>query len=175
MSTFVMMILFPWLHRRFGTSMIYRCAIGLDLLFVMLYPVVHALAVSTPVHLPHDQGEIPLNNGMWSDVAFPVLLGIGIMLIIKGFNVLALGASMILVTASAPSPRSLGAVNSLAQMTAGLARSIGSPLYTNIFAISIGGGGHGLIWIFMSAMTLLSLLASFRAREGHQEWRHSIG
>jgi hypothetical protein len=91
MSTFVMTILFPWLHRRFGTLLIYRCAIGLDVLFVILYPVVHALAVSTAVHLPHDQGEIPLNDGMWSDVAFPVLLGIGIMLIIKGFNVLALG------------------------------------------------------------------------------------
>jgi len=174
-GAFVMTTLFPWLHRRFGTLTIYRCAIGLDVLCVMLYPIVHALAAISAVQGPRDPGEIPLNEGMWSNVAFPVLVGIGVMLTIKGFSVLAFGGNMILVTASAPSPRSLGAVNSLTLMTASFARSIGPLLYTNIFAISMGGGDHGLIWIFMAAMVLLSLLASFRVEEGDREWRRSVG
>ncbi|KAF9507997.1 hypothetical protein BS47DRAFT_1303310 [Hydnum rufescens UP504] len=175
LGAFVTTTLFPWLHHRFGTLPIYRCAIGLDVLFVMLYPIVHALAAGPAVQRPRDAGETPLNDGMWSNVAFPVLVGIGLMLTIKGFSVLAFGCVMVLVTASAPSPRSLGAVNSLSLMTASFARSIGPPLYANIFAISMGGSGHGLIWIFMSAMVLLSLLASFRAKEEHKEWRRSIG
>lgn len=38
--------------------------------------------------------------------------------------------NMILVTASAPTPRSLGAVNSMAQMSASLGRAIGPPIYS---------------------------------------------
>ncbi|KAF9504658.1 hypothetical protein BS47DRAFT_1307824 [Hydnum rufescens UP504] len=175
MGAFVITIIFPWVHRRFGTLPIYRFAMGLNVLLVMLYPVVHALAVNTAVQFPRDPGEVPLSDGMWSNVSFPVLLGIGVMLTLKGISVLAWGGNIILVTAAAPSARSLGTVNSLAQMTASLARSIAPPLYTNIFAISMGDGGNGLIWIFMPAMALLSVLASFRAKEGQREWRRSVG
>jgi hypothetical protein len=102
MSTLVITILFPWLDRRFGTLPIYRCAIGLDVLFVTLYPVVHALAVSTAVQLPHDQGEIPLNDGMWSDVALPVLVGIGIMLTVKAFSIITSGHVCVRFSSSRP-------------------------------------------------------------------------
>jgi hypothetical protein len=91
MGAFVITIIFPWLHRRFGTLPIYRFAMGLNVLLVMLYPVVHALAVSAAAPLPRDPGEVPLNDGMWSNVSFAVLLGIGVILALKGISVLAWG------------------------------------------------------------------------------------
>lgn len=72
---------------------------SLDVLLVMLYPVVYALAVTA--QLP--SGDIPLNDGMWSNVAVPVLLGIGTMLIVKSFGVLAWGYVLVRLSASTPS------------------------------------------------------------------------
>ncbi|KAF8323178.1 MFS general substrate transporter [Clavulina sp. PMI_390] len=195
LQTLLIVFLFPPLHKRFGTLPVYRSAMALDVVLIACYPVVHLIAASAA--RDHDMepsglirhvitttllGDTTSTDGgggiigVWRGVPGGLIAGIAVMLVVKAFAGLTWGCNMILVTASAPSPRSLGAVNSLAQMCASLGRAVGPPIYSTIFAVSMGSGilgGKGLIWIFMGSISSISLFVSFLVREGEQEWRRS--
>lgn len=87
MSTFVITVLFPWLHRRFGTVRIYRYAMSMDVLFVILYPIVHAIAASAEKGRKHD----PHDKGALSSIPLSVMFGLGAMLVVKALASLTWG------------------------------------------------------------------------------------
>lgn len=68
------------------------------------------------------------------------------------------------VTEAAPSRRSLGATNGLAQTTVSMARAIGPALSTSLFSLSLQHniiGGYGVYFI-MTTFTILALLLAIQ-------------
>lgn len=173
-----MVFLFPALHRRVGTLLIYRCSMSLDIVFICCYPIVYFIAqhyIPKHEHDKNDFGSFKDRNegkeggkgifGVWEDVPVGIIVGIVVMLVVKALAGMTWGyahclllcfnglcflnsddpllhhsrCNMILVTASAPSPRSLGTVNSMAQMAASLARAIGPPIYSYVHSLTFLG------------------------------------
>ncbi|KAG8988373.1 oxidation resistance protein 1 [Tulasnella sp. 427] len=83
---------------------------------------------------------------------------------------LELRCNMILVSQSAPSRTSLGAVNGVAQMVASSMRAVGPTLATILFAISTDPHYHALggqlIWVYMLFLALFGVYASSKVQEG---------
>ena len=74
------------------------------------------------------------------------------------------------ITASAPTKRSLGAVNGLSQTTVSIARAIGPALSTSLFSLSVEQnllGGHAVYFTLLTFSSLALLLA---AQLPHQMW-----
>lgn len=176
LGTLIMVFLFPALHRRVGTLLIYRCSMSLDIVFICCYPIVYFIAqhyIPKHEHDKNDFGSFKDRNegkeggkgifGVWEDVPVGIIVGIVVMLVVKALAGMTWGyahclllcfnglcflnsddpllhhsrCNMILVTASAPSPRSLGTVNSMAQMAASLARAIGPPIYSYVHCLNV--------------------------------------
>jgi hypothetical protein len=65
------------------------------------------------------------------------------------------------VTASSPSPNSLGAVNGLAQTGTSVMRAVGPACATSFFAFSVGKNllGGNLIYVVLTLTTLVAFAA----------------
>jgi len=176
MGALLLTLFFPPLHKRVGTLKLYRIAMAFDFIFILLCPIVNAIAavttkkqlrtgvdpISQLVNLPYSEAPRADTEDSWQDVSFWVKFGVGVMLVVKATAGLSLGCSMILVTSAAPSASSLGKVNSIVQMASSAARTIGPPLYASILAASLNqhvSSGNWLIWVFMGILALVSLVS----------------
>ncbi|KAF8323177.1 MFS general substrate transporter [Clavulina sp. PMI_390] len=171
LQTLNVLIVFPRLQRRIGTTAVLQFAVGMNLAFIPCYPVVAWIAQLTR---SGSLTSIGGGNPVWVDVHPVLIAAIVMMLVVRSFANLTWAAIMLLVTNAAPTPDSLGAVNSVAQMAATAARAIGPPIFASIYTISLDGsivGKKGAIWTAMLCAGLVSLFISRRVREGQHEWR----
>ena len=76
------------------------------------------------------------------------------------------------ITASAPSKRSLGAINGLSQTTVSFARAVGPALSTSLFSLSVERnilGGYAVYAMLFIFSVLALLLAAKLPREMWEE------
>lgn len=106
MGALVLTFIFPPLQRKVGTLKLYRVAMAFDFVFILLYPVVHAIAAVTIKEQlltgveaqsqfanPPDSSRIPGVDpeALWGEVSFWVKFGVGIMLVVKAIAGLTWG------------------------------------------------------------------------------------
>lgn len=112
LQTLIIVFLFPLLHRRFGTLLIYRSAMALDVVLIACYPVVHLIAQRSVKHHhgEHDDDIIQTALsvasllvgresekerggiiGVWNGVPGGLVAGIATMLVVKAFAGLTWG------------------------------------------------------------------------------------
>lgn len=101
-----MVFVFPALHRRVGTLLIYRCAMFLDFVFICCYPIVYFIAKHYVPKHEDDKGDFDSLNdwmlkegsggnggkeggngvfGVWEGVPVGIIVGIVVMLVVKAF------------------------------------------------------------------------------------------
>lgn len=79
------------------------------------------------------------------------------------------------ITASAPSKRSLGAINGLSQTTVSFARAVGPAMSTSLFSLSVEHkilGGYAVYAILFVFSGLALLLAARLPHEMWEEYDH---
>lgn len=90
-----MTFIFPALHRRVGTLFIYRGAMLVDIVFICLYPVVYSIAKRyEPTHEGRfrsvygskDESGETSGVGVWEGIPVGVMIGVGVMLVLKAFS-----------------------------------------------------------------------------------------
>ncbi|KIO22466.1 hypothetical protein M407DRAFT_28044 [Tulasnella calospora MUT 4182] len=157
LATFTNLVVFPPLQRRVGTVALYRIGMRLQVVMVILFPLVSKLAV-------RDAEATGGSPGLLTEV------GIAAMVLTKCVGGLVFACNMILVSQSAPSRTSLGAVNGVAQMVASSMRAVGPTLATILFAVSTDPHFHALggqlIWVYMVSLALAGVYASSKVQEG---------
>lgn len=82
---------------------------------------------------------------------------------------LSFSSSMLLLTASSPSARSLGSLNGLAQMVASLSRALGPFLASALFAWSVQHPdilGGRVVWNVFTIVSLISWASTAWLQEG---------
>ncbi|KAG8902164.1 hypothetical protein FRB99_004801 [Tulasnella sp. 403] len=162
LATFVNLVVFPPLQRRYGTVPLYKIAMALQVFIVLLFPIVTRIAVWEASH-----------KDAFSHIGIPRLatkLGIAVIVLSRCFAGIVFACNMILVSSSAPSRTSLGAVNGVAQMVASSMRALGPSLATAFFAVSNDERYHLLggqfVWAYMLILSVCGVLASTRVQEG---------
>jgi hypothetical protein len=85
---------------------------------------------------------------------------------------LCFGTIFVYITQSAPSKRTLGAVNGIAQTTASVVRAIGPATSTSLFSLSVSHnllGGYAVYLILMCIAAAAMLLAALLPRKGWKD------
>ncbi|CAE6427595.1 unnamed protein product [Rhizoctonia solani] len=143
-GTVVTILIFPPLERRLGALFLYRFSMVMQVLNSLLFPLGHAVTLAAG------------RTGAY--------LGVSAMLIVRCIGGMIFVCNMLLVTRSAPSGRSRGTVNALAQMVASASRAIAPAMATSLFAFSVKGGilGGNLIWLVLTLVALLGVVATYR-------------
>ncbi|KAH7337118.1 major facilitator superfamily domain-containing protein [Rhizoctonia solani] len=141
-GTVVAVVVFPPLERRVGAVFLYRVGMIMQVLNVLTFPLGHAFALS---------------GGMKG-----AYFGAALVLVVRCIAGMVFVCNMLLVTRSAPCRRSLGTVNGLAQMVASASRAIGPATATSLFAFSVKNNalGGNLVWLVLSLMALLGVVAA---------------
>ena len=144
LGTAISVVVFPPLERRVGTVVLYKFGMALQVVSVITFPLGHAIALAGG------------KRGSY--------MGAGIMLIVRCVAGMVFVCNMLLVTRAAPSRRSLGTVNGLAQMVASGSRAIGPWFATSLFAASIKHNllGGNLVWMILALVALLGVVAACR-------------
>ncbi|KAL5632163.1 hypothetical protein ACGC1H_000243 [Rhizoctonia solani] len=144
LTTIVAVIVFPPIERWVGVVTLYKFGMAMQVVSVTTFPLAHALALAAG------------NKGAY--------LGASIMLSVRCIAGIVFVCNMLLVNRSAPSRRSLGAVNGLAQMVASASRALGPGAATSLFAISVQKNllGGSLVWFVLAAIGILGLVAACR-------------
>ncbi|KAG9047839.1 hypothetical protein FS837_001374 [Tulasnella sp. UAMH 9824] len=157
LATFINLVVFPPLQRRVGTVALYRAGMRLQVVMVVLFPIVSKLAA-------WDAEATGGTPGLRTEA------GIAAMVLTKCIGDVVFACNMILVSKSAPSRTSLGAVNGVAQMVASSMRAVGPTLATILFAVSTDPHFHALggqlIWVYMALLALAGVYASSKVQEG---------
>ncbi|EUC63293.1 MFS general substrate transporter [Rhizoctonia solani AG-3 Rhs1AP] len=144
LGTVVTIIVFPPLERRLGALFLYRFSMVMQVLTSLLFPLGHVFVL------------VGGRNGAY--------LGVGAMLVVRCMGGMVFVCNMLLVTRSAPSSRSRGTVNAIAQMVASASRAIAPVMATSLFAFSVKSGifGGNLIWLVLTLVALLGVVAAYR-------------
>ncbi|KIO26876.1 hypothetical protein M407DRAFT_23822 [Tulasnella calospora MUT 4182] len=157
LATFINLVVFPPLQRRVGTVALYRAGMWLQVVRVILFPLVSKLAA-------WDAEATDGTRGLLTQA------GIAAMVLTRCGGGVVFACNMILVSQSAPSRTSLGAVNGVAQMVASSVRATGPTLATILFAVSTDPQFHALggqlIWVYMGLLALAGVYASSKVQEG---------
>ncbi|KAF8220944.1 MFS general substrate transporter [Tricholoma matsutake] len=110
-------------------------------------------------------------------ITFVVWILIASIIVLMAFSDMAFGCIFIFIMASAPTKRSLGAVNGLSQTTVSVARALGPALTTSMFSLSVEHnllGGHGvyaILFLFSSFALLLAVQLPHKLWEEHDAQR----
>ncbi|CAE6365194.1 unnamed protein product [Rhizoctonia solani] len=141
-TTFISVVVFPPLERRVGAVLLFRFGMVMQILSVLTFPLGRAIALAGG------------KRGAY--------LGAALVLVVRCIAGLVFLCNMLLVNRAAPSRRSLGTVNGLAQMVASASRAIGPASATSLFAFSIKHNvlGGNLIWIVLSLAAVLGVVAA---------------
>ncbi|KDQ59084.1 hypothetical protein JAAARDRAFT_33814 [Jaapia argillacea MUCL 33604] len=138
----------------FGPKRVFMNGVMMFIVLFAMFPVINYTAF-------YGGGLTPL---VWALV--------GLQLLITVPMDMSFGCIFIFITSAAPSKRSLGATNGMAQTTVSIIRAFGPIMSTSLFAISIQRnllGGY-MVYLVMIILTLFSLAAStFLPREA---WNH---
>jgi len=128
-------------------------------------PLLNVFARTTS--LPGGQLTTLGSIGMWVGVAFLV--------VIPRFATMNLSLHILLLKSAAPSPTVLGSTFGLAQTVTCMARAMTPALASSLFAYTFTGhflGGMGL-WVVLSCLGLLGVLAATRLREDSYSYSYS--
>ncbi|CAE6439665.1 unnamed protein product [Rhizoctonia solani] len=141
-GTLMAIVVFPPLERRVGTVPLYRFGMVMQILNILSFPLGRVFALS---------GD---KSGAY--------LGVAVFLFVRCIAGMVIVCNMLLVTRIAPCRRSLGTVNGLAQMVASASRAIGPATATSLFAFSVTSNaiGGNLIWLVLSLVALLGVIAA---------------
>lgn len=178
--------LFPRMCRRLGVRGVFLLGIASAAPIFALFPAMSVVVVlreayagdggvvdlpSSPSPSPHTALDIPstpLQTFLTLLVPLLLLTQLTLTLLLNS----AFSSSFIYITASAP-PRSLGAVNGLAQTSVSFARGVGPALASSLFSASLRwryAEGRGLVWGWcvygvMLLMVVGTLVVGFRLPE----------
>jgi len=162
----MLLVLFPFLQRRFGTLPLFRVAVSGLILVPIIMPLASFVAKSgliDPINGGNHQG------GFEKDV-FPssksiVLIIVIIGLLIKTTCAMAYSCQSILINqAAAFAPGApMATLNGLAQMSFSSMNAFGPYMFSTLYAISLENhllGGY-LIWSAIGAIAIVGMIASF--------------
>ncbi|KAH7337116.1 major facilitator superfamily domain-containing protein [Rhizoctonia solani] len=135
-------IVFPPLERRVGALRVYRFSMVMLVATVLTFPLGHAFTITGG------------KKGAY--------LGASAMLGVRGLGGMVFVSNLLLINCSAPSRRSLGSINGIAQMAASASRGVGPVMATSLFAFSAQSNilGGNLIWLGLSAVALMGLVVA---------------
>ncbi|KZO92825.1 member of major facilitator superfamily multidrug-resistance, DHA1 sub-family [Calocera viscosa TUFC12733] len=149
-STFLGLFVFPYAQRRIGTTLLYRFCMSLYIPIVILFPIIHYVALTNPRL---------------------ALVGVGAICVLKSMGGTVFACVMILVNMSSPSRTSLGRVNGAAQTSAAMMRTFGPAAASSLFALSnhrrLAGGMA--IYLALGALAVASAAITFFVQEGTPE------
>ncbi|CAE6444371.1 unnamed protein product [Rhizoctonia solani] len=134
LTTIVAVMVFPPIERWVGVVFLYRFGMAMQVVSVVTFPLARGMALAAG------------KRGAY--------FGASIMLSVRCIAGIVFVCNMLLVNRSAPSRRSLGTVNGLAQMVASASRALGPAAATSLFAISVQKNllGGSLIWFVLAAI-----------------------
>lgn len=154
LSAAIQLLVFPVLQRRLGTIRTFRLGASFYVLACALFPVTSGVARS--------------GNLRWTWVALIAQVAVVAM------GGIAFSCSALINNAAAPSQRSIGQINGLAQSVSTLVRSIALAGTPALFALTINKqllGGQA-IWLFLVLMACAFVGASWRVKDAVAEWRN---
>ncbi|KAJ7597798.1 member of major facilitator superfamily multidrug-resistance, DHA1 sub-family [Mycena floridula] len=145
---------FAPVYNRFGTKPVFVAAMATFGPMFALFPLMNLSARRTGV-----------NAITWTGLSIQIVLYV---VMDMGFS-----CAMIYVRAAAPSPRSLGATNGLAQTSISVVRAIGPAASTSLFAVSLQYNllGGNLVYFVLGGVSALSLIATVYLPK--RIWEHS--
>ncbi|KZS89258.1 MFS general substrate transporter [Sistotremastrum niveocremeum HHB9708] len=137
-------LLFPPVHRKLGTTNLFRISLGSYILLFCFWPIISHLAKQT------DEVSGTLIR---LQIAQLSLLPLGRM---------AFSCSNIFLTSAAPSRHSMGGTVGLGQTFAAVSRSVGPSLAATLFAVSIEKNvlGGDLVYVILICIVLVSLVGT---------------
>ncbi|KAI6032822.1 MFS general substrate transporter [Pisolithus orientalis] len=144
---------FAPLVSRFGKRTLFRVSYACFIPIFAIFPVVNCVARST---------------GIWWGVWGLMGCQLGLAVVTD----MAFSSILMYITTSAPSRRSLGALNGLAQTTASIVRAIGPASATSMFAYSLQHellGGYA-VYVVMIAITIVTMKLASALPEEVGEW-----
>ncbi|KAI6157450.1 MFS general substrate transporter [Pisolithus tinctorius] len=144
---------FAPLVSRFGKRTLFRVSYACFIPIFAIFPVVNCVARST---------------GIWWGVWGLMGCQLGLAVVTD----MAFSSILMYITTSAPSRRSLGALNGLAQTTASIVRAIGPASATSMFAYSLQHellGGYA-VYVAMIAITIVTMKLASALPEEVGEW-----
>ncbi|KAH7337117.1 major facilitator superfamily domain-containing protein [Rhizoctonia solani] len=143
-GTAITIVVFPPLERRVGALYLYRFTMVMQLVNVLIFPLGHALTFTGG------------KSGAY--------LSVGAMLVVRCIGGMVFVCNMLLITRSVPCARSRGTVNALAQMVASASRAVAPAMATSTFAFSVKSGilGGNFVWLVLSLVTLLGVMAAYQ-------------
>ncbi|KAL1949403.1 hypothetical protein VTO73DRAFT_8284 [Trametes versicolor] len=124
-----------------GQKRVFQVGMSMFIPLFLLYPVINILAKA---------------SGMTPLVWFLIFLQLALLVIMD----MSYGCCFMFVTSAAPSRRSLGATNGIAQLAASIVRAVGPAGSTSLFALSLDRnwfGGYGVYAIFL-VLSCVSML-----------------
>lgn len=167
LATLFNIVAFPWLQKRVGTVSLYRTALVLYVLMVALFPIVSRMAAKEWLNHP-EETSILFDAARSKNYA--ARIGVGLMVLVKSSANMVFACNMVLVTRSAPSRTSLGAINGIVQMASSSMRAVGPTFATLLFALSTDPKRHllggQLIWVYMLILSFIAVLGSMNVQEG---------
>ncbi|CAE6459209.1 unnamed protein product [Rhizoctonia solani] len=133
---------FPPLERRVGALYVYRFSMAMLVVTALTFPLGHVFAITGG------------KKGAY--------LGASTMLGARGLGGMVFVSNLLLINCSAPSRRSLGSINGIAQMAASASRGVGPVIATSLFAFSAQNNilGGNFIWLVLSMVALLGLVVA---------------
>ncbi|KZV74591.1 MFS general substrate transporter [Peniophora sp. CONT] len=147
-------LFFPIIVERIGVKPTLFIAMSAFVPIFLWFPVAHQIA-------------------RHSGFSAPVYVALGFQMLFMGIMDMAYAVTFMYITASAPSQRSLGSVNGLAQTMISIIRTIGPAMATSLFAVSIEENlvGGNLVYIIFVVLSVLSLflVAKLPAQLWHLE------
>lgn len=134
-GTFINLVVFPPLQRRIGTLLVYRSSMQLNVVLVALFPAVSKIAELEGMSKLGGVSKLGTKIGVGLIIGVKCIAGMVFACVPAPFSnrwpsITFLSSNMILVSRSAPSRTSLGAINGVAQMVASSTRAIGPAVAT---------------------------------------------
>ncbi|EIN04049.1 MFS general substrate transporter [Punctularia strigosozonata HHB-11173 SS5] len=140
--------------RAFGLGPVFRVGMLAFVPLFALFPVMNVLARRSDGEGGGGGGGGGVGPGVWAVLAVQLTCAM--------VMELAYGTIFVYVTHAAPSRRTLGAVNGIAQTTASVVRAVGPALSTSLFAFSVSHdlmGGYA-VYVVLVAMAAAALVAA---------------
>lgn len=162
----MLIVLFPFLQRRFGTLPLFRVAVSGLILVPIVLPLASFVAKAgliDPINGGHHQGGF--EKDVYPNSRSIVLIIVTVGLLIKTTCAMAYSCQSILINqAAAFAPGApMATLNGLAQMSFSSMNAFGPYMFSTFYALSLENhilGGY-MIWIAIGAIAIVGMIASF--------------
>jgi hypothetical protein len=147
------LVMYPSLHKRFGTVRCFQIFCGL---FPIAYALAPYLALVHSSQPPPKQATGPL---IWVSIAIVLLLQVTA-------RTFALPATIILMNNASPHPSVLGTVHGIGHSVSSAARTLGPIMSGYLYGVGLENGIIGASWWTLSLVALVGWVATRWVREG---------